>query len=138
MTEEERKAPVTRGEAVDLTNAVNGLTARFKWQQRLTAGLVAVAIVTLLLVGGQALEFRSSSSESSCVRAWANASSSRTSYLVPLSDDKNSAMDGFVQALATKDQVEIQATYIALLRATQAYEAAETTHQPVPAPKFTC
>ena len=98
---------------------------------------IVLAVVALLAVGN-AWTIRYTTGQASCVRAYATASADRTSYLVPLNDSKNRALDGFVEALATKDQSQIQATYVQLLKATQAYESAETTHPPVQSPKFTC
>jgi hypothetical protein len=117
------------GEKVDTLAAV---------MRRRVARLSIVLAVVALLAVGNAWTIRYTTGQASCIRAYATASADRTSYLVPLNDSKNRALDAFVEALATKDQSQIQATYVQLLKATQAYESAETTHPPVQSPKFTC
>jgi hypothetical protein len=93
MTDEDAGQPVTRGDANRLTAAVEGLSAKFKWQQRLTAGLIVAFVGVCVALGLGALALVQVRHENACVASLAAASADRTGSLAPLNNAKNAAAD---------------------------------------------
>lgn len=98
MTDEDAGQPVTRGDVTSLTAAVERLTGKFKWQQRLTAGLIVAFVGVCVALGLGATALVQIRHENACVASLAAASADRTGALAPLNNAKNTAADAQADA----------------------------------------
>ena len=159
MTENDRDLPVTRGEAVDLTDAVVELTKRFRWQQRLTAGLIAAFVLVCIALGLGADALVQLRHENACVAGLAAASADRTGVLAPLSTARTNAQDALsaaqsallldaistagqppTQRIATlgPDEKAFEAAVVTYRDANTAYQDAVKGNPPPAVPDFHC
>lgn len=98
MTDAEADLPVTKREAAELTAAVNSFAAKFKWQMRLTIGLIVAVVGVCVALGLGATALVQVRHENQCVASLAAASADRSGALSPLATDRNNAQDAQQEA----------------------------------------
>lgn len=159
MTDADADQPVTKGDAAALTAAVDRLTAKFKWQQRLTAGLIVafIGMAAALAIGATALvQVRH---ENACIASLASASAVRTGALAPLATARSDAQEAQQeansnllfhaiqtfglsaaqrQASLAPDVQAFTAAHEAYLTADEAYKQAYAANPPPKAKQFDC
>lgn len=159
MTMDERDETVTKGEVVDLTGAVRELASKFKWQQRLTLGLLAAVVGVALALALGATALVQVRHENQCIAGLAAASADRTGALAPLSTARTLAQDAqqdaqtalLFHAITTfGDTPKVRATTLGTdvqafktahenyVNANQAYQQAYAANPPPRVPSFHC
>lgn len=152
MTDAELDQPVTKREAINLTNALTAFTRKFRWQQLLSAGVV----IALLVEGYLLIQQRQ---EAQCVASLAAASADRTGALAPLNNAKNAAADAqsdassnlLFHAITTfgdtpaqrtaalrPDTAAFTAAHLSYIAARDAYNKAAAENKPPKAHAFHC